>query len=72
MEFRELSLLGASWLGLVTGWAMILVFALLILFVSMLALIPLVLDPELRENMKFWGIVLAAIAAPYLIMNCLK
>jgi hypothetical protein len=72
MELRELSLLGASWLGLVTGWEMILVFALLILFVSMLALIPLVLDSDLRQNMAFWGAVIAALAAPYLIMEAIK
>ncbi len=41
---------------------MILVFALLILFVSMLAAIPLALDPELRENMKFWGIVILLVS----------
>jgi hypothetical protein len=41
---------------------MILVFALLILFVSMLAMIPLALDPELRENMKFWGIVILLVS----------
>jgi hypothetical protein len=34
----------------------ILVFALLILFVSMLAMIPLALDPELRQNVTFWGV----------------
>jgi hypothetical protein len=42
---------------------MILVFALLILFVSMLAMIPLALDPELRENMKFWGIPVIIVIA---------
>ncbi len=41
---------------------MILVFALLLLFVSMLAAIPLALDPELRENMKFWGIVILLVS----------
>lgn len=35
---------------------MILVFALLILLVSMLAMIPLALDPELRQNVTFWGL----------------
>lgn len=42
---------------------MILVFALLILFVSMLAAIPLALDPELRENVKFWGVPVMAVIA---------
>ena len=35
---------------------MILVFTLLILFVSMLVAIPLALDPELRQNVTFWGV----------------
>lgn len=35
---------------------MILFFTLLILFVSMLAAIPLALDPELRQNVTFWGV----------------
>ena len=51
---------------------MILVFALLILCVSMLAMIPLALDSDLRQNMAFWGAVIAAIAAPYLIMETIK
>jgi len=42
---------------------MILVFALLILFVSMLAAIPLALDPELRENVTFWGVPVMAVIA---------
>jgi hypothetical protein len=42
---------------------MILVFALLILFVSMLAMIPLALDSELRKNMTFWGIPVMAVIA---------
>ena len=42
---------------------MILVFALLILFVSMLAMIPLALDPELRETMTFWGVPVMAVIA---------
>ncbi len=47
---------------------MILVFTLLILFVSMLAIIPLALDEELRENMKFWGVpALAGIAIYFLL-----
>lgn len=35
---------------------MIFVFTLLILFVSILAAIPLALDPELRQNVTFWGV----------------
>ncbi len=47
---------------------MILVFTLLILFVSMLALIPIVLDDDLRENMKFWGVpVLAGVIIYFLL-----
>jgi hypothetical protein len=47
---------------------MILVFTLLILFVSMLAIIPLALDEELRENMKFWGVhTLAAVVIYFLL-----
>jgi hypothetical protein len=42
---------------------MILVFALLILFVSMLAMIPLALDPELRQNVTFWGIPVMVVIA---------
>ncbi len=72
MELRELSLLGASWLGLVTGWEMILVFTLLILCVCALIAIPLALDSDLRQNMAFWGAVIAALAAPYLIMETIK
>jgi hypothetical protein len=41
----------------------ILVFALLILFVSMLAMIPLALDSELRQNMTFWGIPVMVVIA---------
>jgi hypothetical protein len=47
---------------------MMLVFALLILFVSMLAAIPLALDPELRENMRFWGIPVVSGLAIYLLL----
>ncbi len=68
----ELSLLWVPWLGLVREVGMILVFALLILCVSMLAMIPLALDSDLRQNMAFWGAVIAAIAAPYLIMETIK
>ena len=42
---------------------MILVFALLILFVSMLAMIPLALDSELRKNVTFWGIPVMVVIA---------
>jgi hypothetical protein len=42
---------------------MILFFTLLILFVSMLAAIPLALDPELRENVTFWAIPVIAVIA---------
>jgi len=35
---------------------MIFFFTLLILFVSMLAAIPLALDSELRQNVTFWGV----------------
>ena len=41
---------------------MILVFTLLILCVSALIAIPLALDEELRENMKFWGIVILLVS----------
>lgn len=47
---------------------MILTFTLLILFVSMLALIPLVLDEDLRENMKFWGVPAIAGAVLYFLL----
>ena len=45
------------------GWGMILVFALLILFVSMLVAIPLALDSELRQNVTFWGIPVMVVVA---------
>lgn len=51
---------------------MILFFTLLILCVCALIAIPLVLDSDLRQNMAFWGAVIAAIAAPYLIMETIK
>ena len=51
---------------------MILVFTLLILCVCALIAIPLALDEELRENMKFWGIVVAACLAPYLILQYVR
>jgi hypothetical protein len=41
----------------------ILVFTLLILFVSMLAMIPLALDPELRKNVTFWCVPVMAVIA---------
>lgn len=47
---------------------MILVFTLLILFVSMLAAIPLALDPELRQNMAFWGVPVMAGLAIYFLL----
>lgn len=47
---------------------MILVFALLILFVSMLAAIPLALDPELRENVTFWAIPVVSGLSIYLLL----
>jgi len=51
---------------------MILVFTLLILCVSALIAIPLVLDEELRENMKFWSIVVVALLTPYLILEYVR
>jgi hypothetical protein len=51
---------------------MILVFTLLILCVCALIAIPLALDSDLRQNMAFWGAVIAALAAPYLIMETIK
>lgn len=51
---------------------MIFVFTLLILFVAMLALVPIWLDEEMRENYKFWAIVVAAISIPWLIMEYIK
>jgi hypothetical protein len=47
---------------------MILVFALLILLVSMLAAIPLALDPELRENVTFWAIPVVSGLSIYLLL----
>ena len=47
---------------------MILVFTILILCVSALIAIPLALDEELRENMKFWGVpVLAGVVIYFLL-----
>jgi ABC-type sugar transport system permease subunit len=51
---------------------LILVFTTLILCVSVLIAIPLALDEELRENMKFWGIVVAALLTPYLILEYVR
>ena len=47
---------------------MILVFTLLILFVSMLAAIPLALDSELRQNVTFWAIPVMSGLAIYLLL----
>ena len=47
---------------------MILVFTLLILFVSMLAMIPLALDPELRQNVTFWCIPVVSGLSIYLLL----
>lgn len=47
---------------------MILVFTILILCVSALIAIPLALDPELRQNMAFWGIPVMAGAAIYFLL----
>ncbi len=47
---------------------MILVFALLILVVSMLIAIPLALDEELRENVTFWGVPALAGVVIYFLL----
>ena len=39
---------------------LVLTFALLILMVCALLAIPLALDDDLRENMKFWGVPILA------------
>jgi hypothetical protein len=51
---------------------MTLAFALLILFVSMLALVPIILDDELRQNLKFWSLVVVALSIPWLIIEFIK
>jgi hypothetical protein len=51
---------------------MILTFTLLILFVSMLALMPIMLDPDLRQNLKFWSIVAAALSLPWILFEAIK
>ena len=47
---------------------MIFFFTLLILFVSMLAAIPLALDPELRQNVTFRCIPVVSGLAIYLLL----
>ncbi len=47
---------------------MTLAFALLILFVSMLALVPIILDDELRQNLKFWLVPTAVAAGIFVLL----
>jgi len=54
------------------GASMILTFTLLILFVSMLALMPIMPDPDLRQNLKFWSIVAAALSFPWILFEAIK